>query len=247
MDLGLGSYAIDHRIRTGRLHVIHRGVYALGHADLSARGRNVAALLAAGPQAVLSHRSAGALWRITPPPATPEVTIPAKRRRSRPNLTIHRTASLDARDVRLHDGLRLTSPKRTLQDLARVMDVERATAEAQVLGLIPRDTTDTPPTRSELERRMLALLRDAGLPPPRVNTLIGAYEVDFAWPDHRVVAELDGWAAHSTRLAFERDRRRDAELQAAGYAVLRFTWRQVRDTPIRIAGRIAQVLGRRAA
>jgi very-short-patch-repair endonuclease len=247
LDLGLGPKAIDHRIRTGRLHVIHRGVYAVGHDRLTERGRNVAALLAAGPQAVLSHRSAGAVWRFATAPATVEVTVLGSARRSRPTLQIHRTASLDARDVRLHDGLRLTSPERTLHDLARVMDVERATAEAQVLGLIPRDTTDTPPTRSELERRMLALLRDAGLPPPLVNTHIGRFEVDFAWPDHQVVAELDGWAAHSTRLAFERDRARDAALQAAGHAVLRFTWRQLRDNPLLVAGRIAHVLGRRAA
>jgi very-short-patch-repair endonuclease len=251
VDLGLGPDAIDSRLRRGKLHVIHRGVYAVGHATLSDRGRHVAALLAAGPNAVLSHRTAGALWRFTTAGPTVDVTVPGEARRSRPGLTIHRTASLNARDVRLHQGLRLTSPQRTLRDLAKLLDpadIERATAEAQVLRLIPRDThPDIAPTRSELERRMLGLLRDAGLPPPLVNTRIGPFEVDFAWPEHKVVAELDGWAAHSTRAAFERDRARDAELQAAGHAVLRFTWRQLQHHPVRVAGRVAHVLGRRAA
>jgi very-short-patch-repair endonuclease len=250
VNLGLGPHAIDHRVRAGRLHVIHRGVYAVGHAGLDQRGRDIAALLAAGPTAVLSHRSAGAIWRFTKPPPEPEVTVPGGARRSRPGLRLHRTASLEAAAVRRHDDLRVTSPARTLRDLARVLgphELERATAEAQVLGLVPRDSVDAAPTRSELERSMLALLGAAALPHPRVNTRIGPHEVDFAWPRERLAVEVDGWAAHSTRRAFERDRARDAELQAAGHAVLRFTWRQVRDQPLLVAARVAHVLGRRAA
>jgi len=226
-------------------------VYAVGHTALSERGKNVAALLAAGPAAALSHRTAGALWRITPPPARPEVTVAGTPRRSRPTLTIHRTASLNAQDVRLHDGLRITSPARTLEDLARVLpevELERAAAEAQVRGLVPRqEGGKVAPTRSQLERRMLTLLKAAGLPDALVNTRIGPYEVDLFWPEHRVIAEVDGWASHSTRRAFERDRRRDAELQAAGHAVLRFTFRQISDEPLQVAASLAQVLARRAA
>ncbi len=102
-------------------------------------------------------------------------------------------------------------------------------------------------TRSAAERRLLALIRKARLPTPLTNVRIGRHEVDFHWPEQRLVLEVDGYAFHSSRRAFEHDRLRDAELQAAGHAVLRFTWRQLRDDPIRVAGRVAHVLGRRAA
>ena len=105
------------------------------------------------------------------------------------------------------------------------------------------DTTE--PTRTELERALLSLLRSAGLPRPLVNTKVGPYEADAVWPAERVVVEVDGWAAHGHRGAFERDRARDADLQARGYAVLRFTWRQVLDEPLLVATRTAQVLAHR--
>jgi very-short-patch-repair endonuclease len=101
------------------------------------------------------------------------------------------------------------------------------------------------PTRSTLERRFLSVMRQAGLPRPRVNHTIGPYEVDFAWLDQRVLVEVDGWAAHGHRLAFERDRARDAELAAMGYVVLRFTWRQVRDNPLLVAAQVARALAHR--
>ena len=94
---------------------------------------------------------------------------------------------------------------------------------------------------------MLRLIRDAGLPEPRVNHPVGPYVVDFAWPAHRVVVETDGWAAHGHRVAFERDRARDAALHAAGWTVVRFTWRQVEHEPLLVIGRLGVLLGRRAA
>jgi len=105
------------------------------------------------------------------------------------------------------------------------------------------DTTE--PTRAKLERALLKLLKRAGLPRPLVNARVGPYEADAAWPDERVIVEVDGWAAHGHRGAFERDRARDADLQARGYVVLRFTWRQVVDEPLLVTARIAQVLALR--
>jgi very-short-patch-repair endonuclease len=103
----------------------------------------------------------------------------------------------------------------------------------------------TAPTRSTLERRFLSIMRQAGLPRPQVNHTIGPYEVDFAWLEERVLVEVDGWHAHGHRLAFERDRARDAELAAMGYVVLRFTWRQLRESPLLVAARVAQALAHR--
>jgi very-short-patch-repair endonuclease len=102
------------------------------------------------------------------------------------------------------------------------------------------------PTRSALERAFLRLLAEAGLPAPRVNHRIARDLVDFTWRAERVVVETDGWAAHGHRRAFESDRARDARRQAEGYAVLRFTWRQVTEEPVRVAARVAQTLGMRA-
>jgi very-short-patch-repair endonuclease len=172
------------------------------------------------------------------------------------------------RDLVRHDGLILTSPARTIADLAATrprVEVERAWAEAQVLrllrpselaaavrpgrrgaALLARLVGEPEPTRSELERAMMAALRAAGLPLPHVNVRVGPYLVDFLWSGPRVVVETDGWAAHGHRGAFERDRMRDATLQARGYAVLRFTWRQVRNEPVRVAVAIAQVLALRS-
>lgn len=248
--LGFGADQIDRRIKAGRLFVIYRGVYAVGHAAISGRGRVRAALLAAGPTAVASHRTAAALWELIPSmPAILDVTVTTRARRARAGLVIHETRLPP--DVRHRDKLPLTAPLRTLTDLAATRpsgEVERAATEATVLRLVTSDELDAAglvppaPTRSRLERDLLAIVERAGLPRPLVNHRIGAYEVDFAWPHERVIVETDGWAAHGHRRAFEHDRARDAALQAAGYRVLRFTWRQIAEEPFRVAARLAQVL-----
>jgi very-short-patch-repair endonuclease len=87
-------------------------------------------------------------------------------------------------------------------------------------------------------------VRRAGLPAPNVNATVGPHEVDFLWPAERVIVETDGWATHGTRRAFEDDRAKDATLQAAGYLVIRFTWAQIQDEPLKVAARLAQVLAR---
>jgi very-short-patch-repair endonuclease len=250
IGLGLSAAAIDHRVRAGKLVVIHRGVYAVGHAALSDRAHLRAALMAGGPTASISHRPAAALHRLAlsmPPFA--EITVTRRGPRTRPGLVVHTTRVPP--DIRIVDGLRVTGPLRTLRDLARAPDIERLCAEALVLKLVTQDELDAAgilprgvaaPTRSALERRFLAVIRDAGLPRPAVNAVVEGYMVDFAWPAERVIVETDGWAAHGHRAAFERDHRRDADLAAAGWVVLRFTWRQLRERPMWVASRVAQTL-----
>jgi very-short-patch-repair endonuclease len=267
--LGLTNRAIAYRLGRGRLIALHRGVYAVGHSALTDRGRGFAALLAAGPGGVLSHGAAAAFLRLVPELPSPlEVTRADQRRKSRADLVVHRSSLDFQREVWQRNGLLLTSPARTIADLAATRpapDVERAWAEAQVLKLLrpseleaairpgrrgavllARLVGEPEPTRSELERVMLAALRRAGLPRPRVNVRVGNYLVDFFWPEQRLILETDGWAVHRRRTAFESDRMRDATLQARGFAVLRFTWRQVMNESPRVLVTIGQVLALRS-
>ena len=217
--LGFSRDEIARRVSSARLIRVHRGVYAVGHEALSDRARMIAGLLAAGPGATLSHSTAAALWKLTPSmPQFVEVTLTQRVPRTRSDLRVHQAKHLDATT---HQRLPVTTPLQTLHDLKD----DRAWAEALYLGLI-KDTDaphDAEPTRSELERKLCAALRAAGLPRPLVNRRLGPYRPDFLWPAHRLVVETDGWAGHGHRVAFEDDRKRDAWLQAAGYKVLRFT------------------------
>jgi very-short-patch-repair endonuclease len=258
LALGVTAAAIDHRVRTGRLIVLYRGVYAVGHAALSERGTLRAALIAAGPTAAHSHRTAAARWKLIPSmPPFVEVTVTRKGPRSRRGLKIHET--MRPPDVRILDSLPLTAPLRTLADLAATQSprlLERMCAEALVLKLVTQDELDAAgilgpglatPTRSEFERRFFAALRRAGLPRPSSNYPIARYEADFAWPDERVVVETDGWEFHGHRTAFDNDRARDAYLAAHGWVVVRVTWRQLRDRPMLVMVQLAQTLTRRAS
>jgi very-short-patch-repair endonuclease len=184
---------------------------------------------------------------------------------------LHCVGSLDVCDLRRHEGIALTAPPRTLLDLAEVLpqrELERAFEEAQIrrlvrpeeiLRLIERSPgrrgaavlgavldRDRPPgiTRSEAEDQLLSLLREAGMAPTALNVRVGPHEVDMVWLSQRLVVEMDGFAYHSTRAAFERDRLRDAELQVAGYRVMRVTWRQLDEDPEALLRRIAAVLRR---
>ena len=250
---------------------LHRGVYALERPPETMRGRAIAALLALGPHAVLSHGTAAALWRIAASPPEIHLSMP-NAVRSREGITVHPNARLDPRDVRRKTGLPLTSPSRTLLDLAATLEADglrKAVAEALYLNLTSQaelertlrrlkghrgagrlgaliGAGEAVPTRSELERALLPALRAAGLPRPAVGVRLGPYLIDFLWHAQNVAVETDGYEAHGHRLAFEDDRARDVDLQAQGYAVLRFTWRQVLQDPPAVAGRIAQVLAVRA-
>jgi very-short-patch-repair endonuclease len=241
LSLGVSGHAIDRRLRAGELLRVHWGVYAVGHGVLSDRGRIRAALLAV-PRAVGSHRTAAWLHKlILTLPAVLELTVNGRGGRSRPGLVIHEATR--PVPMQRRQGFPVTEPLRTLQDL---QFPERPTREALARRLIrPEDVPGGPaPTRSELERRMLRLIRAAALPEPLVNHAIGPYVIDFAWPEHGVLVETDGWATHGYRAAFERDRARDAHLAAIGYVVLRFTWRQVAEQPIQVAATIAATLSR---
>jgi very-short-patch-repair endonuclease len=252
---GLSYDAVRSRVRAGRLHRLHHGVYAVGHTVLKREGRWLAAILACGDGALLSHRSAAAYWGLLQSAATrTDVTTP---RRRAPNATIrlHRSRSLIARDTDTHRGIPITSVARTLLDLAATVKpdrLERALAQAEHLELydhraitellaranghrgktaLTKATARAPKvTRSDWEARLLKLVRDAALPEPLVNLSLAApdhprLEVDFCWPSYHLIVETDGWESHRTRAAFEADRRRDAALQADGYRVVRFTWR----------------------
>ena len=136
----------------------------------------------------------------------------------------------------------MTTPLQTFRDIQD----DGAWSEALYLGLVK--SSDAPlgaePTRSELERRLLPALKAAGLPEPVTNHRFGRCRPDFYWPHHRLMVETDGWKGHGHRMAFESDRARDADLQAQGFAVLRFTWRQVMEQTLLVTVRIAQVLAR---
>jgi very-short-patch-repair endonuclease len=260
LDAGLGRGAVDLRLRNGRLHRLHRGVYAVGHARILPRGRLWAAVLATG--GTLSHRAAAAVWDLAPYPLGAIDVTSRRHRRSAPGLRVHRSACVETRFV---DGLPVTTVGRTLLDLADVLDahrLERLCHRAEVLRLLDlaaipdlpgRRTralraalatlaTGADVTRSEFEERFLAFVAARGLPRPRVNAIVLGYEVDFVWPEHRLVVETDGAATHLTARAFHADRERDAELLAGGYRVLRVTWRQLTREPDTLERRLRALL-----
>lgn len=229
-----------------------------------------AALLASGVDALLSHRSAAKVW-LMPVPAisTVEVSLVGRDIPSRPGISFHRIPSLGSKDRRRHAGLALTSPARTLLDLGAVLTprgLEQAVADARARRLVPpRELQaalaraprrhgasalrsllahEVRPalTRSQAEELLLSIVRTAGLPSPETNVRVGGYEVDFLWRAQRLVVEVDGYAFHSSRAAFERDHVRDADLDDAGFRVRRVTWRQLTQTPDAVAGRLGRAL-----
>jgi very-short-patch-repair endonuclease len=268
---GVDRGAIKWRVQRGRLHPYHRGVYSVGHTRLTARARLWAAVLACGgPEAaVVSHRSAGALWELIRAPSGPVDVVTLRESYSTKAIRVHRTASLRPDDITIIEDLPLTSPTRTLIDLADVLSpqrLERACHRAEILRVLdaavlgqrlaqlPGRRTKAlsaaleslapgpQVTRRELEERMLALIAQFGLPRPRVNAVVEGHEVDFYWPAAKLIVETDGAATHLTATAFEHDRARDAELTVAGYRVVRFTWRQLRDRPHTMAHTLRALL-----
>ena len=235
----------------------------------------MAAVLACGDGAVVSHRSAAHLWALLPYPAQQRpinVTVRSRHSRLRPGIRVHRVGRLDPRDVRTYNRVPVTTPARTLLDLAGAESpraFEQALAEAETRRLVTRRhleavlernrkrpgagvlraalARDASPawTRSEAEERFLALIRKAGLPAPETNVQLGPYEVDLLWRAERLIVEVDGFRFHSSRAAFERDRLRDAELQADGFRVIRVTWRQLADQPEAMLARLARIARRR--
>ncbi|MEA2196194.1 MAG: hypothetical protein QOJ25_245 [Solirubrobacteraceae bacterium] len=271
LDLGLGRGAIEHRIRAGRLFRLHRGVYAVGHRPLSRQAHALAAVLACGRGAALSHRSAAALWGIDKhPPSKPEVTTRAGR--SRPGIRVHRSRTLTDADVTEHFGIPVTTPARTVFDNApRLNDLRLARAVnslrrscflsladlAELLDRHPpcaatnrlREHIAHPkraPTRSEFEDAFIPFAKRHRLPEPEVNSEVLGYEVDIYFPAHKLAVELDGYDTHGTREQFENDRDRDADLLAAEIATVRVTWDRFVLKPAREAARLRVILERRA-
>jgi very-short-patch-repair endonuclease len=265
---GLSRGAVADRARNGRLHPIHRGVYAVGHPSIPLEGRFLAAVKACGPTAILSHFAAAAVWGFMPwDDRYPEVTVVGAWARSHPGLRIHRTTTLDRRDILRRHGIPATSPGRTLLDLAATLDhrpLRGATRRAQslhrvnlrqladVLARHPRRrgsarlariiATGPAPTRSELEDVVLDLILRGGHVHPDVNValrLSGRRVVpDFRWPAERLVVEADGAAWHDNPLAREDDAERQALLEAHGERVLRVTWEQAIARPTRTLARL---------
>jgi hypothetical protein len=234
--VGVSSAAISSWVRRGRLHRVHQGVYAVGHTALGEHGRWMAAVLACGSGAVLSHASAAAHWGLLRPIDGPvDVSVPTQNgRRKRTGIRVHRCRSLAER-TRLttrHRGIPVTTPARTVADLPGAVPsrlARRARRQAEVMGLPLGAGTEGDRTRSDLERDFLRLCRRHGLPKPRVNVRVGRWTVDFLWPDRRLIVETDSYLYHRGMVAFEDDHVRDLGLRALGYDVRRFTGRQVTE------------------
>jgi very-short-patch-repair endonuclease len=247
---GLSRRAIQVRLQTGRLHRVFRGVYAVGHGNLTHQGRSMAAVLACGDSALLSHRSAAMLWGLLKgKEGAVDVTVPGiGGRKRRQGIRVHRSTSLTPKAATIRQGIPTTTPARTILDLRRVADrriLEDAVGEAEIrrlpIGRLPGLLHE--PTRSRLERRFLRLCKRHALAKPEVNFEIGPYEVDFLWPDRKLIVETDGWESHGTPSAFEADRARDAYLESLGYRVVRFTYRQVWHDGAVVAQRLRALLG----
>jgi hypothetical protein len=267
--LGVGEGALRYRVGVGRLHRIHAGVFAVGHRVLTAGGYRMAAVLACRPGAVLSHRDAAALWGLRPClRMTTDVTT-TRNARSRPGIDVHRVKNLHPDDRTIRHGIPTTTVARTLLDLAEVVrptELQKAFDEAERHRLLDRSSFDalfarsngrlglgaaramlgkTPwaDTRSDLEAAFLRFCEAWNIPPPQTNVLVQGFVVDALWPRHKLIVELDGYAFHgTTRNAFRRDRIRDAELQRAGYRVVRLTWRRLHDEPEAVARTLHELL-----
>jgi very-short-patch-repair endonuclease len=267
---GLSAHTIKYRVRTRRLKPVHRGVYRVGP-SIAPYEREMASVLACGPTAVVSHRSAASLWKMLPRSgvAPTDVTIHPRDRRVRSAIRIFRGPAPEPDEVTRLEGIPTTVPARTVIDLAGTAapeELERALARAvrrdltnrrEVMSFLERRPrrpgarvlrdllerrAEPALTRSEAEGHFLALVRKARLPPPELNVILHGYEVDFLWRQAGLVVEVDGFAYHSSPHRFERDRQRDGQLLARGFRVVRVTWRQIVDEPEAMLVRLAQTL-----
>jgi predicted transcriptional regulator of viral defense system len=275
LALGVGRGGITHRLASGRLHRVFPGVYAVGHKKITLRGRWMAAVLACGKGAVLSHVPAGVLHNVARTSAgRVDVTVPRSRRGIR-GIVIHRVRDLHPDDVTVIDGIPVTSLARTLLDLAgsvpewrfqrafedatKLPDFDarkvnelldrhpRRKGRKRLATLVEKATAPSPYTRSGLERRFLRLCRETGIPTPSVNADIAGHEVDISWPDTHLVVELDVDETHGDRVAFERDRRRDADLALNEHHVLRVTGNWIDEDPGDVERTVRRLRARYAA
>jgi very-short-patch-repair endonuclease/predicted transcriptional regulator of viral defense system len=261
LALGFSSRSIEHRRKTGRLHLVARGVYAVGWPALDRRRRWMAAVLACGEDAALSHRSAAALLGIGDElPGRIDVSVRGRHELRRPGLLIRGRPSLAAEDIGASDGIPVTSPVRTLIDLTTELDivaVERAVNDADKRDLVDPESLRSALVRysgepgvrplrtlldkltfqlsdSDLEIYFRRIVKVAKLPIPLSKQRVNRFEVDFFWPDLGLVVETDGLRYHRTPSAQIRDARRDRAHVIAGMTPLRFTHYEVRYEPKRV-------------
>lgn len=261
LALGFTDSGIEHRLRTGRLYSVARGVYAVGRAQVSREGRWMAAVLACGPNAALSHRSAAALWGFGEEHRDYiDVSVRRPSEARLRGVRCHRRSSLPSSEITRRLNIPVTQPVRTFLDLTRVAGpkaLERAINEADKLDVIDADSLrraldDCPgqpgvrPLRrildehtfrlsdDELERLFRPLAAAAGLPVPLTKHMVNEFEVDFFWPDLGLVVETDGWRYHRTPSAQTRDALRFQTHTAAGLTPLRFSHWQVKYEPAHV-------------
>jgi very-short-patch-repair endonuclease len=267
---GVGRGAIRRGLQAGCLRLLFRSVYAVGHAALSREGWWMAALLACGERSALSHTSAATLWGFLSAETLPvHVTTDSDRGRMQRRIVTHRIP-LHSLDYVIRDGLRVTTPARTIVDLAaaqngrtlrdvveRAQDLRRFDPEdirttlarsprrpgtRELANLMTLMQPDKDKARSHLERLFLKLARAARLPRPEVNQEIAGRERDFAWRAHRLVVEADGYRYHSSKQARARDARRDRELTAHGWRPVRFTYEEIVFEPETVARELSSLL-----
>ena len=270
LELGFSGKAIDWRMESGRLYRLHAGVYAVGRRDLTRDGHLIAAVLACGPGAVLSHGSAAELWQIRPPAAGIVVSVTGTRHPRPRNVAVHRRAHVEATR---HRGIPVTTPVATLVDLATRLDAEQL--ERAVNEAINRDLTDPDRLRESLgamshrpgapklirlldrhaltvtdtilEQWFLPIARRAGLPEPLTQVYVNGYRVDFFFPELGIVVEADSLRFHRTPAQQAADRRRDQAHLVASLTPLRFTYAQIRFEPEYVAATLAAVVRQRRA
>ena len=269
--LGYGKRMVHDLVANGWLHRLSRGVYAVGHTRLSVKGQWMAAVLACGSGAALSHAHAAALHDMrTTPSGLIDVTAPGRRHAT--GVRSHRARTLDPQDAIVVDAIPVTTVARTLLDQAEHLSPQRlrtlleATLRrdlfdlAQITATIARNpgrhgiapltealtylADEAPWTQSEKERHFLELVRAYRLPEPSVNVVVLKDPVDFFWPAAKLIVEVDGWKFHKTHAAFEADRLKDAKHNVAGYPVLRYTARRVDRDAAAVAAEITAMLTR---
>ena len=268
--LGYSRGAVDRAVRDGYLHRIHRGVYLVGHTCISAQGRCLAGVLACGPGALLSHRSAAWLWGLDRyGPVHLQVTVGGARHQAIPGVRVHRARHLTGGDRSLEQNIPVTSLPRTLLDYAATVSRDRlgrGIERAEELELLDLRAVDellgrtvghpghgrlrqalelyrpAPFTRSGLERRFLDLVEEAGLPKPATGFNELGHELDVYWPEQGLVVELDLYETHGTREAFERDRLRQEDLLLEDIRMTRVTGPRLAREPERVIARVARLL-----
>lgn len=269
LHLGYSRAAISRRVRTGLLTRVYPRTYRLAGSVVSREQRAVAACLWAGPSSVASYDTAADLWGIAASGPEVHVTLPRQRTSPPRGIRAHTCGRLAKRDVGVLRGVTLTSPARTVLDLAagrRVDDLLALVEQTVVGGLVAPDrlaavagtATGCRGRRnlrqvldrgvaegrwaSALEREVARLLSGSGLPPAVRELAVGDVRIDFAWPSARVGVEADGRLWHSTHDDFARDRAKHNALLAAGWRILRVTWRDLRRKPEEVVADLDRLL-----